>query len=304
MAVITKCPPANCGEAFDRHQFRAHVKLPVSAIFVGQNNPDAVNGWIGTGIDFGSYERMQTTVHNKAFASRRVDVPEFVYNEHLLRRVIVLYLESRGTWVKFKNTTGTLEERCARAVNKIQSEIPKLERRCNILCDAYAEVKRSGAPAASPHASSATHRDRAKTSDDYSFDCTPDAAADMSRLEKQIIECDSQMIFCARPAAITVGILQHYFLLGEKSADTAAALGLSACGVRQILRRLLSIAAADGMKVEYNLAHGYNKNIDPSLCCHCKKRQRVHGKTLCIPCRDASRASAMASYNRRKKGKK
>jgi hypothetical protein len=126
----------------------------------------------------------------------------------------------------------------------------------------------------------------------------------MDRLEKQIIECDSQMIFCARPAAITCGILQHYFLLGENSVVTAAAVGLSACGVRQILRRLLSIAAADGMKVEYNAEHGYNKNLDPEMCCHCKKRQRVPGKTLCIPCRDASRASSMASYNRRKKGKK
>jgi hypothetical protein len=275
MAVITKCPPAaHCGEAFDKHQFRAHAKQPVSAVFVGQNNPNAVNGYISTGIDFSSYERMQTTVHNKAFASRRVDVPEFVYNEHLLRRIIVLYLESRGTWVKFKNTAGTLEERCVRAVKKIQSEIPKLEKRCNMLCDSYVAAKRSG------------------------------ARADMDRLEKQIIECDSQMIFCARPAAITVGILQHYFLLGENSVDTAAAVGLSACGVRQILRRLLSTASADGMKVEYNVEHGYNKNIDPSLCCHCKKRQRVAGKTLCVTCRDASRASSMASYNRRKKGKK
>ena len=270
MAVVTKCPPAHCGEAFDKHQFRAHVKLPVSAVFVGQNNPDAVNGWIGTGIDFGSYERMNT-VRTKLFVSRRVDVPEFVYDEHRLRRAIVLYLESRGVWCKFKNTAGTLEERCVRAVKRIQSEIPILERRCNILCAKYVEAKRSG------------------------------SRADMSSLEKQIIELDSQMIFCARPAAITCGILQHYFLLGEKSADTAAALGLSACGVRQILRRLLAVAAADGMKVEYNTDHGYNKNLGPEMCRHCKKRPHVAGKTLCIPCRDASRASSMASYNRRKK---
>jgi hypothetical protein len=198
---------------------------PVQAKFDGHD-------FVSTGIDYA--DSMHVIKGHKPGASRRLETPEWAYNDGQLRAVVVRFLELRANFRKQQH--GTEAERLQRAIAKLQTTKPHLEELLNRFCRKYADNKKAG--------------------------------VDSVILKRQALEIkmfDTQLCWLGREHLLALGVIHHYYRCGADSVATGAALGIQPPHVRSILWRLNKAAARPYIKpvhisMHINLLRGLKFN--------------------------------------------
>ena len=187
---------------------------PVSARLC--RDEEGLLGWESPGIDFGSYDYMQTE-HVVLAKGRRFEAPSFAVNDRDLRLVIVHAVERRawGSGSKLlKRQRGLpLVERLKTAEAKCQERAGRLSSILDNLCQEYVTLRNN------------------RTDDKR-----------LGQLQTLIQGHDTQLIIDRHPAEVYGYILYAYFRTGAASHQIAADLGLHAPCVRQQLSRICKIA--------------------------------------------------------------
>jgi len=163
-----------------------------------------------TGIDYA--DSMHVIKGHKPGAGRRLETPEWVHNDTQLRTVLVRFMEVRANFRRLQ--TGTMEERLARAIKKLEASKPVLVEIIGKLSKKYVDAKKAGAD-----------------------------SAILRRMARDIKTTDTRICWLGREHLLALGVVYRYFRCGEDSVATGAALGIKPPHVRQILWRLNWAAA-------------------------------------------------------------
>lgn len=117
-------------------------KFPVGARQLVDGN------WLTPGISFEDYGSMQMQHRKSASSERRLDTPLWALNNHMLRELVVTFMEERAAFRKPqtgpKGGALTLRERLARAQAAIVNQRPRLQAVMEKLCKEYVEIKTKG----------------------------------------------------------------------------------------------------------------------------------------------------------------
>ncbi len=213
-AQITFCPPAPQTTFFDDHHFDGRFQVrPVSVHYMGRDE------WAGTGIDFSSYNFMQTS-RRKQNKGRRFRTPAWTANDHDVQAVIVTYLESRVFSRKKQlhfcaRRRLSLKARLRRVEEALQARAVTQEVVVDRLCSEY--VRETD-------------------------------GARRSVLESEIQGLDTAIRINRSPAKVVAGVIYFYFREGLDSTQVGAELGFLSPWVRQLLFRIMKIALALGLE--------------------------------------------------------
>lgn len=212
---ITKCPPAPQAASlnFDKYNFAGAHMQPVSARVC--RDEEGLLCWETPGVDFGSYDRMQTE-HRAIASHRRFEPPSFSVNDRDLRLVIVHAVERRAWSSKrlLKRQRGLpLVERLKTAEEKCRERAGRLSKTLDGLCCEFVTLRNN-------------------RSDDKR----------LGQVQMLIQSIDTQLIIDRHPGEVYGYILYAYFRTGATSAQIASDLGLHAPAIRQLLSRICKIA--------------------------------------------------------------
>jgi hypothetical protein len=213
---ITTCPPvAETRVHFDKHQFDNRLNAPVDAHYVGTGN--GINGWVSTGIDFGSYALMHTFHSKGGRGDRRLTTPLWAQSDDATRRVILAFMESRAFSKKKRATLrGDERERFLQVMAALRVRVTFLTETCERLCHEYVE-------------------------------CADDARHKV--LQTQISNVDRQLQLAGRPDVFH-GVVTDYYRLRLNSVECAEKYGMSPWGIRQFLYRINLCARSLGYTVD------------------------------------------------------
>jgi hypothetical protein len=206
---ITYCPPSPERPFlnFDKAQFnRRHY--PIEATYVSMRNAPEANGWRSTGLSFGDYGNMQTTKRKgNGSGGRRLNTPEYMFNEKRFRSVVIRYLEVRAGLLK--KQSGTEVERMQRVSALLKQRAEETIFFLDKYCAMYV----------------------AATDD-----------AERKRFQRRVEEYDTTVRLCREPWAIPQ-IARAYYLERLDSVGVGNRVGFKSPHVRQILKRLADLDA-------------------------------------------------------------
>ncbi len=194
---------------FDEYQWQDRKNYPVSAT---RNTDGSFSTY---GIDFADYSRCHTEVH-KLSPNRRLDAPEWAFNETARRELLLNFCERRVGINKPWQKPASVEElriRLEAAQRKMQEKEASLRATLQTICADYVALKKKPL-------------------------LDPDERKRLRQLEIEIQSYDTQIIICTRVAEIVLGIVHYYYGCGCDSVETATRLGVRSPHVRQILWRL------------------------------------------------------------------
>ncbi len=215
--AITICPPSSSFIHFDEHQFNRRSRA-VDATYTGHDT------WRTPGLSFGDFGFTQTRTY-KSFCGRRYCVPSFVLNKKTFYLVLVSAIERRcyGSGQKAIAAVGhlPLPTRLKLAEDRLRQREPVLLKTLDTLCSEFVALRQS-------------HADEAR----------------MLQLQSLIATLDSTIRINRNPTCIYGAILYQFWREGVRSNIIARDLSLSACAIRQILRRTGNTARRLGFTLE------------------------------------------------------
>lgn len=182
--------------------------------------------------------------------SKRIQSPEWVNNEELLRQVLVQFLERRA-YLKATPPPGTYQERIDRAEQAMAARVPAMQERMRGWIVEYKNLLDSGQP------------DQKRLHD----------------LEKEIQNADRQICVIRKGMASTLlSVVYLYYRTGWDSVTVAEELGLTSTGVHQIIFQMRRLAA------------GAKRPPKDQKCCihgHRLTRKNLRANGQCKACKNA-----------------